>query len=165
LKKIRKNRKIYIVYGTYVYMDEKDKKILKALEEDGSLTTRQVARLTGVPLTTVFKRIKLLKDKKIIKRYTIELDHDKIGKPIAVYILVSADIKILKEKERTQKDVKDDLLKISAIDKVDIVTGPQDLIIHARLGEIKELKDILLDQIQGIHGVSSTKTSIVIDED
>ena len=146
-------------------MDEKDKKILEILQENNNLSTRDIAKRTRIPITTIFKRIKKLKQNKVIKRFTVELDHAQLGKNLSAYILVSADIRSLKEKNKTQYDVASHLRKIEGIDKVDIVTGKTDLIVHIRTKNVQELDAILLGKIQGVHGVSNTQTLIVIHED
>ena len=43
-------------------IDEKDKRIIEVLREDSSLTTRQIAKKTRVPITTVHHRVRKLKE-------------------------------------------------------------------------------------------------------
>ena len=58
-------------------MDEKDEQILQILLINSKLSTHQISKKTGIPITTVHNRIKKLTKKGIIKGYTIVIDHKK----------------------------------------------------------------------------------------
>jgi DNA-binding Lrp family transcriptional regulator len=143
-------------------MDEKDRKIIKALREDSSLSVRLIARKTAIPMTTVHKRIRKLKREGIIKRYTIELDNDKVGKKIGAYIMISVDLKLLKEKSKNQYILAEEVGKISGVEKVEIVAGSTDMIAYVRVKDVRELDETLLGKIQNIAGIVNTETVIVI---
>lgn len=145
-------------------MDEKDKKIIGILKDNSRLSTREISKKTGIPITTVHKRIRKLKEKKIIKKFTVELDNKQIGKNISAYVLVSADLKLLKQKNKTQYDVLKELKRIDCVEKADIVVGISDIAAFVRAKDVEELDKILLGKIQNIEGVSNTQTLIVIHE-
>ncbi len=92
-------------------IDEKDRKILDVLQEHADYATRQVAKKTGLPITTVHNRIKKLKKEKIIKRFTVDVDYHKIQEGFRAYVLVSVDLSLLKQKkkitvQRSKRDTK-----------------------------------------------------------
>ena len=147
-----------------VKLDEKDIKILEMLKEDSSYTTREIAKKTLLPVTTVHNRILKLRREGVIKNYTIELDNELIGKNVSAYILVNADLKYLKEKQKTQYDVAKDMKKLYCTENVDIVTGGTDLVVFLRVESIKELDEVLLGKIQSVDGVANTRTLIVLNE-
>ncbi|MFB6088716.1 MAG: Lrp/AsnC family transcriptional regulator, partial [Candidatus Aenigmatarchaeota archaeon] len=60
-------------------MDEKDKKIIEMLKEDGRRPFTQIAEQIGVTETTVRKRVKKLEDGGVIERYTVDVDPSKLG--------------------------------------------------------------------------------------
>jgi len=143
-------------------MDNKDKQLLNILKENSNLTTRQIAKKTNIPITTVHKRIKKLKEKNIIKRYTIELNYPLIERELGAYILISCDLKILKEKHKTQYDIASELKKIPSIERVDIVTGGTDIISFLQVKGVHELDKLLLGKIQLIDGIIKTQTLMVL---
>jgi Lrp/AsnC family leucine-responsive transcriptional regulator len=145
-------------------MDRKDEKIIEILKSDSSLTTRQISKKTNIPITTVHKRIKKLKENNTIKKFTIEIDNKQIGKNISAYVLISADLKILKQKNKTQQDIKKELEKIYCTEKASIVTGESDIIMFVRVSDIEELNKVILSKIQLIDGISDTKTFVVMQE-
>lgn len=147
-----------------VNLDDKDIKILEELKANSDYTTRQIAKKTLLPVTTVHNRVQKLKREGVIKHYTIEVDNTLLGKNISAYILVSADLKYLKEKHKSQYDLAKEIKKLNCTEKVDIVTGGTDLIVFLRVANIQELDEILLSKMQLIDGVANSRTLVVLNE-
>ena len=143
-------------------LDEKDKKILEILKDHSDFTTRQIAKRTLLPATTIHNRIKKLKKDKVIKKFTVELDQKKIGKGFAAYILVSVDLPFLKLKKKSQYDIAKALRKFDFIERVDIVSGGSDLVAIIRVKDVDEFDKVLLGKIQLIEGIEKTQSLIVI---
>lgn len=144
------------------FFDDKDGKILEILKNESNCTTRKIAKLTLLPITTIHNRIKKLDKEKIIKRYTIDVDNDKIGKGFLVYILITANLQILKAKNRTQYDIAKELRKFHFTERVDIVSGGTDLVAMVRVKDVSEYDKVLLGKIQVIEGIEKTQSLIVI---
>jgi len=141
-------------------LDEKDKKILILLKENSSLTVNQISKKTKVPITTVHNRIKKLKETGIIKNYTINLDYEKIGKPIKSYVLITVN----QDKTHPQEKIAKKIKEIEDILSVDIITGKNDLISIVKTNSIKNLNEIITQKIRNIEGVDKTQTIIVLNE-
>ena len=145
-------------------LDDKDLKILDILKEHGDYTTRQIAKITLLPQTTIHNRIRKLKQEKIIKKFTIEPDYAKINKGFMIYVLISCNLPVLKEKKKTQYDIAKELRKCDFIERVDIVTGGTDIMAIVRVKDVKEYDKVLLGKIQIIDGIENTQSLIVIHE-
>ena len=147
-----------------VSLDDKDLKIIEELKANSDYTTRQIAKKTLLPVTTVHNRVQKLRKQKVIKHFTIEVDNTLLGKNVSAYILVSADLKYLKEKHMSQYDLAKDIRKLYCIEKVDIVTGGTDLVVFLRVSSIKELDEVLLGKLQLVDGVANTRSLVVLNE-
>jgi len=143
-------------------LDDKDKKILEILEDNADYTTRQIAKKTLLPITTVHNRIRKLKKEKIIKKFTIKLDYKKIEKDFVAYILISANLLLLKQKKRTQYDLAKEIRKLPFVERVDIVSGGTDLVAVIRVKNVEEFDKVLLGKLQLIEGIDKTQSLIVI---
>ncbi|MBT3297614.1 Lrp/AsnC family transcriptional regulator [archaeon] len=143
-------------------LDKKDKKILEILKDHANYSTRQIAKKTLFPITTIHNRIQKLKKEKIIKKFTVELDHPKVDKGLLVYILISASLPTLKQKKKSQYDLAKDLRKFEFVEKVDIVSGGTDLVATIRVKDVQEYDKVLLGKIQMIEGIDKTQSLIVI---
>ncbi len=130
-----------------VKIDEKDRKIIEILQEHGDYTTRQIAKKTLLPITTVHHRIKKLKAEKVIRKFTVELDPIKIEKSFVAYILISANLEQLKLKKKTQYDLAREIKRLAFIERVDIVSGGTDLIAIVRVKDVAEFDRVLLGKL------------------
>ncbi len=143
-------------------LDEKDKEIIAILQEHSDYTTRQIAKKTLLPFTTIHHRIKRLKEEKIIKKFTIELDPIKTEKSFVAYVLIFANLHLLKQKKKTQYDLAHEIRKCYFIERVDIVSGGTDLVAIVRVKDVQEFDHVLLNKLQLIEGIEKTQSLIVI---
>ena len=124
-------------------IDDKDQKILEILKEHGDYTTRQIAKKTLLPPTTIHNRIRKLKQEGIIKNFTVNIDHEKVDEGFVAYVLISANIHILKQKKRTQYDLAKELRKFDFIERADIVSGGTDIVAIIRVKDVREFDKAL----------------------
>ncbi|NQU78195.1 Lrp/AsnC family transcriptional regulator [Candidatus Woesearchaeota archaeon] len=143
-------------------MDEKDQKILDILKHHGDYTTRQIAKKTLLPPTTIHNRIRKLRKEGVIRKFTVDIDPAKVDKGFAAYVLVSANLAVLKQKKRTQYDLANELRKFEFIERADIVSGGTDIVTIVRVKDVSEFDKALLGKIQKIEGVDKTQSMIVI---
>jgi Lrp/AsnC family transcriptional regulator for asnA, asnC and gidA len=143
-------------------LDEKDLQIIEVLREHGEYTTRQIAKKTLIPPTTINNRIRKLKKDGVIKKFTVEIDDKKIGKGFKAYILISANLLILKEKKKTQYDLAKELAKLDFVEKVDIVSGGTDMVATVKVADVEEFDRALLGKIQKIEGIQHTQSLITL---
>jgi len=59
-------------------IDETDERILDELRENSRVSYRELARSLGIPHTTVWTRVGKLRKRGIIKKFTVEIDEEKI---------------------------------------------------------------------------------------
>jgi len=143
-------------------IDEKDEKILELVREHADYTTRQIAKKTLLPITTVHHRLKKLKEEGIIKNYTVNLDHSKLNQNFVVYVLISADLGLLKQKRKTQHDLAKEIKGFHFVERVDIVSGGTDLVAIVRVKDVDEFDKVLLGKLQLVEGIDKTQSLIVI---
>ena len=143
-------------------VDDKDWKIIEVLKEHADYTTRQIAKKTLLPVTTVHNRIRKLKQNNIIKKFTISLDNASVEKGFLAYVLISVNLHLLKSKHKTQiKELK----RFYFVERADIVSGGTDLIALVRVKDVQEFDKVLLEKIQLIEGIEKTQSLIVIHEE
>ncbi len=143
-------------------IDEKDRMILEVLKEHADYTTRQIAKKTLLPITTVHHRIQKLRALGVIEKYTIEVDSAVVGEGFAAYVLVSVNLPLLRLKKKTQYDVVRDLKRFSFVKRADIVSGGTDVVVFLRVRDVAEFDSVLLGKIQLVEGVEKTQSLIVI---
>ena len=145
-------------------IDDKDVKILEILKQDSSLTTRQIAKKTLLPITTIHNRIKKLRKNDIIKGYSINIDYKKLGKGLTVYIIVSVNLESLQELKISQHDIVNKIIKLDQVEEAAVVIGAGDILVKVRVKDQQAYDDFLLNKIQKIRGIKETKSLSVIYE-
>ena len=145
-------------------MDEKDGKLIETLMENSGLSYRQIARETGIPITTVYKRIREMKAGGVIRRFTIDVDYAKVGKPLCEHILISCDFKLLRELKKDQHALAKEIKRLPGIESVDVVTGEVDLAAKVRVRDVSELDEFLVKKLDKTLGIDRTKTLVSIYE-
>ena len=145
-------------------LDEKDWKIIDVLFEHSDYTTRKIAKKTNLPQTTVHNRIRKLRELGVIEKFTIKLDPSKIGMTFPVQILVSVDYEKLKKQGKSQHDLARELKKLAEVERVDIVTGEIDMLVRARVKDVKDYDQFLLKKFQKIDGIKTTRSLVIIHE-
>lgn len=143
-------------------LDEKDKLILEVLQDHAEYTTRQIAKKTLLPITTIHHRIQKLKQDHTIQKYTVDINPQAIDENFAAYVLISINLPLLRQKKKTQYDVVKELRSLSFVKRADIVSGGTDVVTFIRVKDVAEFDKVLLGKLQLVEGVEKTQSLIVI---
>ncbi len=145
-------------------MHNKNIKILDLLKRNSKLTTSQISKKTGIPITTVHNRIKKMEKEGIIKHYTLDLDYNKLNLPLQAHVLVTAFNTTPNGKKVDQEIIAKQIKKHEHIERVQIITGGYDLLVTIRASSMKELNELITKFIRQVDGVDKTTTMMVMDE-
>ncbi|MCS7120422.1 MAG: Lrp/AsnC family transcriptional regulator [Nitrososphaerota archaeon] len=135
-------------------LDEIDKKIIEMLQDDSRIAFRKIAEKVGVSEATVFVRVKKLHENGVIKRFTVSVSPELLGKGLTAFVLINADPKRLQH-------VLDTLSSLEDVYEVYDVTGAFYVIAKIRTSDREKLAKII-DTIGLIDGVRSTETAVVL---
>ncbi|MFB5619597.1 MAG: Lrp/AsnC family transcriptional regulator [Nitrosopumilus sp.] len=136
-------------------MDETDEKIIKHLLVDARQSARQLALKLGLSTVTVLSRIKKLEKAKIIQRYSVIVDHEKIGYSLTAIIEIIA-------KNDKVVGIEDEISKFENVCGVYDITGSTDTIIIAKFKERNELSKFVKG-LALIPNVENTITHVVLN--
>ncbi len=137
-------------------MDEKDHIILNALKKDASLSVAKLAINTNLPSTTIFNRVRKLKESGIIKNYTINIDKNRVYGNIMGIILIKAT-------NTDQRQIVKKLLEHPSVENAAIMTGNTDIVIWIRVKSIEELNKFILDYLRKVEGIQDSTTMISLE--
>ncbi|PUA32760.1 MAG: hypothetical protein B7O98_04725 [Zestosphaera tikiterensis] len=137
-----------------VDLDDVDRKLLNILQDNADLTYAEIGRILGVSPSTVYMRIKKLKEKGYIKRIVAEVPPEIVGVNLRALILLNVDLK-------KYNDVAQKLLTYPQIKVIYDITGEWTFLIEAFVKDHKELSE-LLDSLGSIEGVQKSTTIVVL---
>src|SRR6476660_8310768 len=72
-----------------ILLDEKDKAILRLLQENAKITVREIATRVHLSTTPVHERIKRMEDTGVILQYATLVNHSRVKKGLMVICYVS----------------------------------------------------------------------------
>jgi DNA-binding Lrp family transcriptional regulator len=135
-------------------VDKKDELILEELVKDARKPTKHIALDIDIPRVTVHTRIEKLKERGVIKRFTIQKDYKKIGLPVMAYVFIS----FTPDHQIAQRDLAKKIAGIPNVYEVHLISGEWDIIVKIRGETLDQIGKIILDEIRTIKGVSKTIT-------
>ena len=134
-------------------MDKVDQKILSELTDDSSISIPKLSEKINVNSSVVYSRIKRLIKKKLIERFTIEINDKELGYGVKSLTGINMDSK--------QRDnVIQELFKIQGVREVSEVTGRFDILVTMHAENLGEMYRIVSDNIGKIEGVISSESFI-----
>jgi Lrp/AsnC family transcriptional regulator for asnA, asnC and gidA len=136
-------------------LDETDHTILRALCKDGRTVYRDIAKKLEISPQTISDRLKKLEKNEVIRKFTIDIDPEKIGYDIEFICELDIDASRMDH-------ILTILDKISEINVIKITTGIHDILCIGNAASIGNLHKIVEKQISLIEGVNKTYTSITL---
>jgi Lrp/AsnC family leucine-responsive transcriptional regulator len=135
-------------------LEERDEMILRELRIDSSRSISEIAVELELPRTTVQERIQRLVSKGVIKRFTIQQDYAKLGKPVTAFILIS----FLPSSGISQRQAAERLAEIPDIFEVHVISGEWDILVKARGETLQTIGELVTEKIRNVKGVERTLT-------
>jgi len=144
-------------------LDKKDIQILRIIQKNSKITTREIARQLNIPVTTVFTRIKKLEQKGIIKEYRAILNEKKLGKGTTAFILASFSYRTQNKELLSQRGLAREIAKFPEVQEVHIITGDWDLLIKVKAENVEAIGKFVIDKLRLVKGIEKTLTCVVFE--
>ena len=138
-------------------LDDLDREIVGALQENGRLSVRELAAQVHVSRTTAHARLARLHQDQVITGYHAAVDPRALGLDIVALILLNVD-------QHAWRSARDQLLQVNGLEYLAFTSGDFDMVALVRAPDIPHLRDVVLVQIQAITEVRNTETIFVLDE-
>ena len=141
-------------------LDSTDKAILNILQEDSSITIKQIAQRLHLSTTPIFDRMKKLEKAGVIKKYVALVDNTKVGKSLTVFINIS-----IKEHG---KDAIDDfigeMIKFDEVMECHHVSGDSDFLIKLLVADIASYNNFILEKLAVIPNIGKVESRFSLSE-
>ena len=141
-------------------LDAVDRRLLRALQEDGRLSNAELARRCNLSAAACFERVRRLRSRRVITGYAALIDPAKVGRGLLIFVEVHLD--------RTTGDVFDAFAEAvrrqPEVLECHMVAGGFDYLIKARVGDMDAYRAFLGDVLVRMPGVRETRTYAVLEE-
>ena len=141
-------------------LDNVDLQILRALQENARLTTKELAAQVHLSTTPVFERMKRLEREGFILKYAAVLDAGKLGRGFTVFCSV-------KLKQMTRSVARNFISVIKDIPQVAEcynISGEYDYLLKIQASDMKYYNEFIINVLGNIDSIGSVLSSFVMDE-
>jgi Lrp/AsnC family leucine-responsive transcriptional regulator len=136
-------------------LDQKDKVILKILQDNARTSNAEIARHMNMTASAIYERVKKLEKSGIVKRYETRLDPGVMGLDLLAFVLISLyDLTKMKETGKA-------LSRLDKIQEIHYIAGKGSMLAKVRASGTADLEK-LLDNINLIDNVKMTESTIVL---
>lgn len=142
-----------------VHLDEKDIQILKALQEDGRLSIREVAAKVNLSPTPTQERIRRLEREEVILQYGALLNHKKINKGT----IVLCHITIKDHNKNAAQEFIDEILTIDEVTECYNIAGDFDFVLKIVTESIEAYHQFFVNRLSEVANIGQKKSIFVMD--
>ena len=132
-------------------------KLLFELTKNGNVSVPSLSKKLGINSSVLYSRIKRLVRKKLIKKFTIEIDDSLLGIGVKASIGISRDPKF-------KTEIHKELLEITEVISVSEVTGRFDIMSEVYTKDLEDLHTVVIEKIGKIQGIQNTETFVELQK-
>lgn len=138
-------------------LDSTDHRILEILRADGRASMTTIAAEAHISRAAAHARVKRLTDAGVILGFTVRTDPVKTGRHTSAYVTLSVE-------QPSWQVVRDQLAAIPEIEHMALIGGDFDVIVLVRATDTKDLRRIVLEEIQAIPSVRASRTLLIFED-
>ena len=138
-------------------LDDTDRRILDELAVDGRMSMRTLADRLHVSRANAYARVDRLQKSGVIRGFRADVD------PVAAGLATTAYV-TLNLRQADWRRIREQLQALPGIAHIGLVGGEFDVILLVRARDNEDLRRLVLDEIQGMEGVLTTRTLLVFEE-
>jgi Lrp/AsnC family leucine-responsive transcriptional regulator len=138
--------------------DKTDRAILAELQRNGRIANVDLAEKVNLSPSSCLRRTKALEASGVIAGYRAELDRDRAGLGLTVFV----SLKVNQHSRETSIRVLDAVTAIPSVVACYIVSGEADVLIEAVVPGLHEYESLLLDQLLAIDVVIDARSTFAI---
>jgi DNA-binding Lrp family transcriptional regulator len=135
------------------------KEILKILENDARITTKQISTMTGIPGDEVAKLIKQAEEDRTILKYKTVINWDKVENE-RVWALI--EVKITPQRDVGFDSIAERIYRFAEARTVYLISGTYDLLVLVMGKTIHEIADFVSQKLAPIEEVQGTVTHFML---
>ena len=138
-------------------LDETDRRILAELQRDGRTSMSALAETVHISRANAYARVNRLVESGVISGFGARVDPVRAGWHSSAYVTLSIE-------QSSWQLVRDRLLEIPEVEHIALVGGDYDVILLVRAHDNGELRRVVLERLQAIPEVRTTKTALIFED-
>jgi len=143
-----------------IRLDEIDLKLLRLLQEDAHLTTKQLAEKVNLSTTPVFERVKRLENEGFVKKYVAILDAGKLNRGFMVF----TSVKLKQMNRSVAQDFVTVIKDIPQVAECYNIAGEFDYLLKINAPDMAYYNDFIINTLGTIESIGSILSTFVMRE-
>lgn len=139
-------------------LDAIDLRLLAALQENGRLPVTELAEKVGLTTSPCLRRLKILEKEGVIRGYGAQVDQEKVGLPVSVFI----SIKLERQREEALESFERAIRDCPEVVECYLMTGARDYLLRVVAKDLSAYEKFLKDTLTRIDGVASIESSFAL---
>ena len=141
-------------------LDQTDLQILKTLQRNSKLTTKELADAVHLTPTPVFERQKRLEKQGYIRKYVAVLDPEKLG----LGLLVFCKVKLKQINHEIADAFVRRIMRMPEVIECYNTSGSYDYLLKVRARDMKQYQEFILNKLGDIEMLGSVESTFVMSE-
>ncbi|HBR12416.1 MAG TPA: AsnC family transcriptional regulator [Chryseobacterium sp.] len=141
-------------------LDKKDKLILQLLQDDSTMSVKEISEKIGLTFTPTYERIKNLEKQGVIEKYVAILNREKLGINIVVY----CNVRLKEQSQKTLQDFEDYITAYDEVQEIISLSGEYDYMLKILSTDINSYNSFAVNVISNSPHIGQYHSSIVLHE-
>jgi Lrp/AsnC family leucine-responsive transcriptional regulator len=141
-------------------LDEIDLQILRTLQKNAKLTTKELADVVHLTPTPVFERQKRLERQGYIRRYVAVLNAEKLNQELLVF----CKVKLTQMNREIADAFTRRIQRIPEVIECYNTSGNYDYLLKVRAASMKQYQEFILNKLGTIESLGSIESTFVMSE-
>jgi DNA-binding Lrp family transcriptional regulator len=138
-------------------LDDADRRILGELVRDARTSIRTLAERIHVSRANAYARVDRLLADGVITGFSARISPERAGLGTSAYVSLSIE-------QNSWREVSARLRELPFVEHAAMLGADFDVLVLVRAPDNAALRDVVLEQIQGVPGIKATRTWLVFDE-
>jgi Lrp/AsnC family leucine-responsive transcriptional regulator len=139
-------------------LDPTDKLILEKLQANAKITNSQMAIEIGLSPAPTLERVRKLENAGLIKSYHAQVDTEKLGLGVGIFIQVS----LSSHKKNQIKSFVEKINKIPEVVECHHITGAGDFLLKVLTKDIASYQELILEKLVDIEEIGNMQSMVIL---
>lgn len=142
-------------------LDETDRALLRLLQQDADQSAALLAKNLDMSQPAIWRRIKRLKEEGVIKGVALNLNREKLGLGVTVFL----GIKLAAKGRVSLEDFERAVKAIPEVQQIEHVLGLYDYRLRVVARDISDFERVLRRRIMTLPGVGDLEANVLLSEE
>lgn len=142
-------------------LDDLDSTIVTSLQANGRRSNRDLAAELGVSPSTVFERVRSLRQRRVLTSVHYSADPNELGRPVQAMI----SVRLRPQSREVMLGFREFVTRLPETVQVFVTTGAEDLLVHIAVASTQALHDFVLDSLTKRREVAGVRTDVILDHE